>query len=789
MKTPRRWLDFQDSHAAGLLDFLVRITSFTRCSELKEASDFCEDIRFFAGNHSPNCFFLYLNFFLIIYTIFEAMTSNELLVVKGRCAELELLLAQSADETQRLRKEKQELSSRLELALSAKTAQQQQSSSNESFARQRDVLALTERNASLEQQLSKATEATAGLQKSIAREVQRARDEAERQTVFLRSQLLEQKEINMNLQEKVITAMGLARNLQEEGLQDACSETILITSDAVFHKFRNELRYSGHRAKYDVTIDFDGRHMILSGKRVNVQLLKAEVLGALNEMYASMVDPAKHISSVKAKEDATRVEAEHLRRTIVTHETTISSLHTALQHAQSRTAEAARDAERAAVEMAVLREEMQSAQKLFAAKEQELRRRIDALAKENRDGEETGRMALESLRAEAAVSAQYRTENSQLRMEIERLAGQKELSDRSGYVSAEQLSLLKQENAKLAAQQQQQSDLMRQLADAELRLSETDLRVAAARQESHTRIERMAADNGQLLERQRQLLEDAAKASAQLQAAVLERDAARLETNAYKEQMQEMRAKLMVSASTRGNAASSDIYGVATVAEKQLQRFEEENVTLRTELQQAFDDMRAVALSLKETRQVRERALEDIERLEIEKNNAATERQKLERQVVEERMASRQKEAEMELLVMTLRDEVQHQKRRIEMIHVEYQRRFSAKLQDEHEAQQLAALAAQMQSSPVEHAARSAGRFQAGPSAPTGRFQTGPSARKSPVPAPQKQPQPSAGQFRLSAAPCPTPRGASPLPTPVAADPRTVESAVDRQMGLQSPSR
>ena len=739
-----------------------------------------------------------------------ASATNELLVAKSRCAELELLLAQNQDELHRLKKENQDLSLKLDQSLATKSQHFQQSVSNENFSLQRDVLALTERNAALELQLNKANDATSALQKNIAREVQRARDEVERQTVFLRSQLLEQKELNMTLQEKVITAMNLARNLQEEGLQDACSETVLITSDAVFHKFRNELRYSGHRAKYDVNIDFDGRHMILSGKRVNVQLLKAEVLGALNEMYASMVDPAKHISSVKAKEDSARVEAEHLRRTIVTHETTISSLHVALQHAQDRTGEASRDAERAKVDMAVLREELSAFQKQFSAKEEEYRRKLQSLSRENRDGEDTGRMALESLRAEAAVSAQYRNENSQLRMELEKLAGQKELSDRAAYVAAEQLAAIKLEASRLQETVQRHQDLSRRLADAEERSSDVDLRVAHARQEAHGRIERMSAENGHLIERQRQLIDDVAKLNQQIQTTTCERDAARLEVQAYKEQLQEFRAKLMVHQSSsdgKNYASDSNFATIAAVsAEKRMLRLEEENITLRTELQQAFDDMRAVALSLKETRQVRERALEDIERLEIEKNAAATERQKLERQVVEERMEARQKESELELQVMTLRDEVNHQRRRVEMIHVEYQRRFSARLQEEHERTAAAAPSPSAVDGPVPHGfpglaeyVRSAGtRPTGGGKLVAGSTTNSPAAgsRKSPAPRPQKQPSPAAaaallqqtGQYRLSTAPMPTAR-ASPSPTPVPVDPRAVESAVDRQLGLQSPSR
>lgn len=611
---------------------------------------------------------------------------TELLQLKGRCAELELQNAQLRDEVGKLQSQKKAL----EEFCASQKARANSSEAQDQYTTRKEILLLTEQKSALEAQLERANETIAGLHKNITREVQKAKDEVERQSVFLRSQILEQKELNTVLQEKLITAMKLSKQLDDEGMHDNVTESILITSDAVLHKFRQE--YQGaFRGKYDVHVDVSGRNMVLTGRRVNVQLVKAEVMTALNEAYSALVDPTKCVSAAKAREESSRSEIDHLRRTVMTHEATIQSLHVALQHAQNRSdssvarGEAAeRRAATAEADLAERRKQLESTLRDYSA-------RISSLEQALRDADDTNRLALTSIQNESAVAMKYRMESESLREEIARLGDAKELAERSVFVATQQLEMAKSQAGDIRQCEQQIADLQRRLLEAETNARNVDQRVAAVRREGKDHNDRLLTEVGALQERLRQSLEDSATAKRETHSLLLERDAARAELQSSRDVIHEMRSKMVhlsvlslesgrghndVSSSSSKHVPSQ-MESVLVGNERHMVRLEEENAALRQELQRAFEDMRTVATSLTETRLVRERAMEDVQRLEGEKMRLFEERQRAERLLVEERMSSRQRESDLELQLLSAKDELNHQRKRGELLHADYQRKIA----------------------------------------------------------------------------------------------------------------
>ena len=616
-----------------------------------------------------------------------AATASELLALKARCAELDLLNSQNKQELLELRRENSDLRQQLQDNSGALASRATNIVRDENFALEKEVLALTEQKASLEAQLSRANDNIAQLHKSIAKEVQKAKDEVDRQSVFLRSQLLEQKERNTELQEKLLTAMNLSQQLHEEGMHEVTAETILITSDAVLQRFRQESRSTSFKGKYDVDVDFSGRQMILRGRKVNVQLLKAEVLQHLNEMFNAMVDPSKYVSAAKAKDDAARSEMDHLRRTVMTHEATIQSLHLALQHAQDRSTAAIRGEEEAKRALAVAQAKLIEEQAQAKSRESDWQRTVETLQRSQEESETTNSMALNSLKAEAAVSSQYRAECCALREQLRVVSEEKSLAQRANYVVQEQLESIKREFHNLVQSHAAGSDAQRKLIDAQSDLADTNQKIAGIRRECDEKINKQAKEIGVLTERLRQASEDVGAAKREISAVIMERDAARSELQSSRDLITELRQRMMNISYvelSRGEQSTIPVMPQPEIpghtADRRVARLEEENSALRNELQQAFEDMRAIATTLKETRAVRERALGDIERLENEKGRLVEERMKVERKLAEERMASRQRETELELEVMALREEHKHEKQRTEMLHIEYQKKIQQHL-------------------------------------------------------------------------------------------------------------
>lgn len=631
---------------------------------------------------------------------FSASTNNELLIIKSRCAELELSNAHLKDEVHSIHGQKSELEDQVKSLLQRLASQSTSQFQEELFASQKEVLRLTDHKASLEQQLEKENETIQLLHKNIAREVQKSKDEVERQSIFLRSQILEQKEINTTLQEKLMTALQVSKQLDNEGMHDNITEAILITSDAVLQKFRQEHR-NNVKGKYDVHVDITGRSLVLSGRKVNVQLLKAEIMSALNDAYCALVDPTKYVSAAKAKEEASKHEIDHLRRTVLTHETTIQSLHVALQHSQDTYNGALTAAEEANRKSAVMQTQFTEHNRIHARQIADFEEKIRELNRQIVEGQESSRMALHSLRADADVAAQYRAQLEELREEVRRITDLKELAERSVYVTTRQLEMTREQLQDAIRSDVSVADLTRRLEHAEHRSLTVDQRVAEARRDSKDHEQKLTIEIGTLQERLRRSIDEGAQTKKDLQNVSVERDAARAELQQSRDIIHEMRNKMVHlsvlsltnqeggltgTSSHHGRSGSpqghSAMESILVGSEKHMMRIEEENGALRTELQHAFEDMRAVATSLKETRVVRERALEDVQRLESEKGRLFEERQKVERQIIEDRMASRQRESELELQVLALRDELQHQQKRIEMLHAEYQRKIENVMQD-----------------------------------------------------------------------------------------------------------
>ncbi len=86
---------------------------------------------------------------------------------------------------------------------------------------------------------------------------------------------------------------------------------------------------------------------------------------------------------------------------------------------------------------------------------------------------------------------------------------------------------------------------------------------------------------------------------------------------------------------------------------------------------------------MKDTRSVREKAMRDVETLEAERTRLMEERQTLEVELVRERMNSKTREAEYLLSLSQAKEEAEHQRRRAEMLHEEYQKRIQEALQSD----------------------------------------------------------------------------------------------------------
>lgn len=645
-----------------------------------------------------------------------SLTNTEY-ALRSRIAELELLVAQQSEVIHDLTQ--QQLSgagqrsgsghvgnglnvSGTSGTLAASDASAAGVSSHESvYHLQKQLVQLTDQRNQLEGQVQRLNESATALQLNLTREIQRAREEGERQTVFLRAQLMEAKEHAMALQEKLVGHVGAADVLRHAGLEDMTTERMLITSDAVLHRLQVERPLKGTEAKYGVTVEFTGRTMILSGRKINIQLLKADVFSILNEMYATMADPVKYVPAAKAREQAKAAELEHARRTIATLETAVQSLHTAVQHAQERSDAAVVQTQLAKQELALTQEKCASALSYGDTEKAELQREIHCLRAALEQAEKTSQLGLKSLQSEAALGAAIQQENENLRKVIADVTSAKELAERVAYVATEQAKATQGTFSELLAKAECVERETRRAEIAERDLHKALEKGATAQADEAARRGAEQEERGRLLERVAQAQHTADERQEKIDAITKDRDTARLELRRVQqlladardmdlgaftspEEREALAAATVAAAANQGPSAATGQKAQAgtTVHHVTLRdaargiKLEHENATLRKELERAFEDMKTIAVAMRDTKGIKERALHDVERLEIERQRLVEERQRSEMLHVQERMVSRTRESELQLQIDTLKDEIDHQKKRVTMLHVEYQKRI-----------------------------------------------------------------------------------------------------------------
>jgi hypothetical protein len=620
-------------------------------------------------------------------------TADELLLVKARNAELELILAQQNELIADVTRQNVELRGHLADAESAagrslaaadarggsgasgtqRTAVSVAAAKDSNYQLRKELVALTEQKTSMEQQLNRMNEAMSSLQLNLTREIQKAKEEGERQSVYLRSQLLEAKEHAALLQEKLVGQASLATEVFRGGMHDAVTQRILVTSDTVLHRLKNERPLHSYRTKYDVQVEFDGRHMALTGSRLNVQLLKAEVLETLNQYYATMVDPVKYVPAAKARESARDAEAEHLRRCVSTHEQTIESLHTAIRHAQDRSDAAAKEAEKAKADLVVEVKRLDNERKLMDVERYEHVRAVERLRTELMQSEDTAKAAMRSLQSEAAVGKQLRAEVDEARRQLEELAASRELAERTSYVAKEQAKATEHTFSELMERAVKADSEARRAAHAEAELRAMRERLAVLNREREQAHDATAREQGRQEERLKAAHAEVAAQRRRTEEAAAERDGARAELAAAQHVVAELRERLGGSRSGTGALSADEVMA-------RLTRVESENVRLRTELQRSFEDMRTMAAAMQEAKGVRERALADVERLEMERARLVDERQRAEMDNLQLRMAAGAKEAELHMAVETAMEEARHHKARADMLHAEYHAKLTTLL-------------------------------------------------------------------------------------------------------------
>ena len=600
------------------------------------------------------------------------MERDEVASFRMRCSELELELAQTKEELQNLREQNRFLSSKI--GGDENSQLHSGLSADDRYLLQKQIVQLTDQKESAESEAARLRSSLQTLEVSLNREIQKVRDESERQILFLRSQVLESKEMNSVLHEKLATHSSLTENLRLSEMDSFVTENILITSDAVLHRLTAERPLSSYKAKYDVSAEISGRTLVLRGKKLNVHLLKAEILEALNEMYATMTDPTKYSSGTKARDAARNSEVDHLRRTIATYEATVASLHTALQNAQERTATALNDQRKMAHDAAMRAEEAKLEKRTCALQIESLNRRIDELRESLDEAKNTNDLALKSLEAEANVTAEFRKENALLKAAVQRAVDGKELAERAAYSAAEQsraTSFNYQEMVK-AGQSFEAEKKRADLLEATVRALKEE--VETLRRSSTTTSESNATERGRLAERLRVQQNEISALRSELKDTMATLEQCRNEHQQANELVSELRRRL-----NEGSAES-----VRGGERGRLEVLSEENTTLRRELQQAFDDLRAVATAMKESKEVRQKAVSEVEHLETDRSRLVEERQTLEVELVRERMNFKTKEAELLMSLSQAKEEADHQRKRAEMLHEEYQRRIQEVM--DHEA-------------------------------------------------------------------------------------------------------
>ena len=592
-------------------------------------------------------------------------SSDALLELRSRCAELELQVAQKDNALSDLSRKFHDVQSRQQSAYPLISASNDSvaPSSSSAYQTQKQILQLLDQKAALEAQNRQLQESLSSFQTNITREIQKAKDEGEKQLLFTKSQLFEARELNQKLQERIIAQSALVGTMKDTGMEDLTTERLVIASDAVLHRFAAEQNSTSFTGKYNVSVEFTGRTMTMTGKRVHVQLLKADVLAALNEMYASLIN-SKSGGATKPKEsNKYQAELDHLSRSVQTQQSTIDALHVALQHAQDKVKWAMDSLEQEKRQTAVVSEQCRVDVEQANVAKCDVERKLGECQRQLNDAQEAARLTLESLKQESRVSAEFRKENEMLRRSMETATNARDLAERASYVASEQVRTTQATFADLLAKTQElqlAKQASRALAEE---VRQTKLSLEAVQKEVASVREDSAIERGKYEEKLSSARSEIANAQAKLEGINKESDALRRDVALSKEIIQELRGHANADSSASSMAA-------------RLARLEEENTNLRSELQQSFEDLKAVSIAMKETKGVREQALADAEQLEIEKAQLSEQLKKAEGRAAELLLEMRSTEQSLQTQLKLAKEEVEHQRKRADMLHVEYQKRI-----------------------------------------------------------------------------------------------------------------
>lgn len=551
------------------------------------------------------------------------------------------------------------------------------------FTVQRENGMLIEKNKSLENKLQVANDSLQSLQSNLAREVQRARDEGERHAQQLRAQLVEAQEHATCLQEKIVGLLGKDAAMRNAGLDELTTDNIFITTDGVLHRLQTDRRLIGQaaRAKYDVATEFRGRTLVLTGKRINVLQLKSEVMQMLNECYSNLAtDPTQRVDALRSKDSATRAELDHLRRTIATLEQTVSSLHTALHTANEKAARATAEAEVAKRDALVEIEKANGQGRSWKLEKARLERDVKEMSIQLNDAGGIQSMSVDALKKEVALSLEVRDELDRTRSALENALAAKETAERLAFAASQQLQAkdgtmesLIQRATRSEAAAMRMHDLEADLDKANRRIHALmddvqQLRSTTAEERGRVR-ERAMRTDGEVLSLQAQL-EEVCEAKVRLEEQLrMTADAAQNWVNFVA-----VVGRNAVTAAT----TPQELVALTQSAGTRVTRLEDENRKLREELQRAFEDMKTVAVALRDTKTAREQTLAQCDRMEAEKLRLVEERKQLNDKLIQATMQGKTREGEQTMRIQQLQHEVAYQKSRVDALHGEYQKRIAA---------------------------------------------------------------------------------------------------------------
>ena len=461
------------------------------------------------------------------------------------------------------------------------------------YTLQRDFARLSEECRKKDGEIARLTQTVSRLQDGMSNEVNKSVFEVEKELVRLRRELAEERAQNkQQRQEGVLLDALLRENFNLEDMSQNVSHSILIPSDALFHRLRTDHRRNNFlSSKYDVSVEFTaaaGRSIVLRGKRLNVELLKGEIYAVLNEMHSAKIAGGGALDIVAARSgggngvgglnsssgigagnttDTGSIlsvgasnltaaqrgrrsgqgdEVNHLCSTITTHEATIEVLHTAVRHAQEKAHAADVEAKRCRDARDEFEEKAKNAEILKKARESELGHRIQLLEKQLLHAQEANKRAIHNASEESHITQQYREENEKLREEIAELLESKEVAERSCYVAHEHSKLLS------AKEQEATRAAATALADR-THVERLSQQLEDARRGRDEMVERLAKEAGELKQELKAVEELGESHRKDAIEARLALETAEHEVGVHKELVEELRHRLIKLIHAQGN--------------------------------------------------------------------------------------------------------------------------------------------------------------------------------------------------------------------------------------------